>query len=396
MDKHYQIITVNHTKLPSIMESYKFLHDMSNRHTNFIPHKVDKPLIIYGAGNLGKMAKEYFDILNITISLITDKHPEQYINDTFWNNIKIISPEDVPYEQRKSSLLAICIVTSSFSEINKSLKEQGWNDTIPFYDISQSYTNIHPLNNGWYEKLTKDDISNIENILSKLEDNISRAHYLQFIAWHTLREEWIFKDAPIIADNRYFIPEVLSVLNDREVFVDIGAHHGEVILKFLKITNNKYSKIWAFEPDKINISNLYNNYKDSKYHINIEQTALGNLPRLEKKKFYSSGYSSQISDLGKTEVNVEELDIFHIPSTFIKIHTEGYELPILYGALRTITKNRPILAVTIYHSKEGLWKIPYHLITILDNYIFYFRLHSWYGTGAVIYAIPNERINPYE
>jgi len=46
---------------------------------------------------------------------------------------------------------------------------------------------------------------------------------------------------------------------------------------------------------------------------------------------------------------------------------------------------------TVYHNEDGIWKTAHWLMDTLPDYRFLFRAHSWCGTGAVIYAIPEER-----
>jgi hypothetical protein len=47
--------------------------------------------------------------------------------------------------------------------------------------------------------------------------------------------------------------------------------------------------------------------------------------------------------------------------------------------------------VTVYHNADGIWKTPAWLMETLPGYRFLFRAHSWCGTGAVIYALPEEK-----
>lgn len=395
IEKGSKYVVTIYTSIPDQCTTCKLLHNISKRSISFSPCKVDKPLVLYGAGNLGKMAKEYFDKIGIPFLFVIDTNPDSPRKDPFWKDVRILEANNVPIDQRESCLLAVCVATTPFSEISIPLKMQGWNDIVPFYDITCAYNDIHPLDNGWYvEQLNTEDVTNIEFILSKFEDNISRAHYLQFIAWHCLREEWFFDGAPVTTDNRYFIPEVLSVICDHEIFVDIGAHHGEVIYRFLDIINNKYNDInkygdiYAIEPDKENFDNLVC-IKDTKIHL--LQHALGS--EIERKRFYQGlGYTSQLSELGQVDIDVICLDDLLIPATFIKIHAEGWEYDIINGGLDTIINNRPILTITSYHNRKGLWNLPNQIMTKFKDYIYYFRLHSWHGTGSVIYAIPKERI----
>jgi FkbM family methyltransferase len=397
MDKQYKSIIFD--KNLNIEESYKLLDEIQkklNEKQNIksdINYKIDRPIILYGAGNLGKMAKRYFDKLEVPILFIVDSNTES-INDPFWDNIKIFKPNEIPLHTRLKCITIVCIVTRPFMEIYNILNTFAFKNIIPFYDITLFYQDKHPLNNGWMiNKLDIQDIIKIRYILSKLKDDISRSHHLQFVAWHCLREEWIFKNVSILNDNRYFIPEIISILNDNEIFVDIGAHHGEVTLKFMDIVYNKFDNILLIEPDRDNIDNLVDNIKENihNYNISLIPIAIGEKNEEQKNFYCGLDYASQFSNISNDYVRVKKIDDLNINPTFIKIHTEGNEIDIINGGIKTINKNRPIITTTYYHNSNGLWKSIYQLMTTLKDYIFYTRLHSWCGTGAVIYAIPKER-----
>ncbi|MFM2280519.1 MAG: hypothetical protein RLZZ444_2750, partial [Pseudomonadota bacterium] len=74
-----------------------------------------------------------------------------------------------------------------------------------------------------------------------------------------------------------------------------------------------------------------------------------------------------------------------------KLHLEGHELEALKGGVETMTRHRPVVAATVYHNADGLWRTAHWLQLHLADYRLLFRLHSWCGTGAVLYAIPAER-----
>jgi len=108
-------------------QACQILHEMPKT-SYFVPRKVDKPLILYGAGNLGKMAKEYFDRLKIPIAAVVDMRPGLCVNDPFWKQI-VVLPDDIPHAQRASSLLVICVATSPLSEITAPLRATGCSRT---------------------------------------------------------------------------------------------------------------------------------------------------------------------------------------------------------------------------------------------------------------------------
>ena len=127
--------------------------------------------------------------------------------------------------------------------------------------------------------------------------------------------------------------------------------------------------------------------KDSQSRIQVMATVVGQ--KTETRRFFEGlGYASQLSELGGTNVEVTSIDEMKINPTFMKFHLEGCELSALKGAKNTILKCRPIIVTTSYHNDEGIWKLPMWLMSIIPDYRFYFRLHSWCGTGGVVYGLP--------
>jgi FkbM family methyltransferase len=226
-------------------------------------------------------------------------------------------------------------------------------------------------------------------VFFSLADDASRAHYVQFLAWRKLRVELLFSGLEINNNNRFFIPEVLEALREDEIFIDCGAHHGSVTEKFLKFVSNKYKAIIAIEPDNINFETLKTKLEGSP-NINLMKCALGD--RNGQGKFYQGfDFASKLSDVGNDMVKIITLDSLNISGTFIKMHLEGGDLKALIGAIKTVQQYRPIVAVTIYHNADGVWETPFFLMNNTSNYQYYMRLHSWGGTGAVFYAIPEEK-----
>jgi FkbM family methyltransferase len=381
---------------PGKSESIKLLQRIyENKAINAI-RKIDKPFVIYGAGNLGKMAIEYFKIIGKSPVLIIDKlYDNTFTNNTF-ENIKISSLDNVSFEIRQRSLIIITIVNSSYIEILNFLLSKGYKDIVHFYDVTEAYKDIHPLSNGWIlSNFDNNDFEKTSDVLTIWNDDVSRAHHLQFIAWHRLREEWVFNNSVIDVNNRYFTSEVNNILNDDEALLDVGAHKGEVSQKFIINVNNKYKKIWMIEPDTINYSEIINNL-NFKNEIRLKKIEIINRAVSDNnfnEIFYDGlGYSSQFSKFGNKNINVVTIDQLKLSPSFIKMHLEGWELGALKGAINTILTNKPIMAITCYHNSLGVWQIPLWLMNLkFDDSTFYkysFRLHGWCGTGGVVYCIP--------
>lgn len=77
----------------------------------------------------------------------------------------------------------------------------------------------------------------------------------------------------------------------------------------------------------------------------------------------------------------------------IKMDIEGAEPKALAGALQTIKRFRPQLAISIYHQPDHFLDIPQFLGASLENYRFYVRNYHFISNETILYAIPGER-NP--
>lgn len=386
---------MNFGTLPGPEEALKILREIASRPIKQAARKIDKPLALYGAGKLGKMAIELLERVGSPPGLIIDANPETLAADPFWRGRKIVAPAEVPIETRTSHLLAVSIATLPFEELAATLADQGWEDIVPFYDIAEAYTNVYPLSNGWIlDRLDAADVSATAEVFDRWSDNISRAHHLQFLAWHRLREDWTFSGAPVNITDRYFIPEVVRVLNDQETFLDVGAHCGEVSERFRSMVNHRYRDVWMAEPDPDNAAKLKENLKGlpESERIRNHLLEIAVASKSGKGKFFSGlGYASQLSTFGTTVADVKTIDELNLTPSFIKLHIEGFELNALKGAKSTLNRNNPIIAATCYHNSDGLWALPKWLNENLNGYIQSIRMHSWCGTGAVVYAVPIER-----
>ena len=190
---------------------------------------------------------------------------------------------------------------------------------------------------------------------------------------------------------QYFDDElILPLLNDAEVFVDIGAFTGDTAEIFFDHVKNKYAHYYAFEPDKENSEKalaLFANKRDVTF---------------EKKGVYSKttviGFngahtsSSGISEESGYYIEVVSLDEYfngkpHVP-TFIKMDIEGAEAEALKGCERLIREHKPKLAVCVYHKPGDIYELPELIQSFRGgDYKFYLRHYSDSFNETVLYAV---------
>jgi len=351
-----------------------------------------RSVVLYGAGELGRLALDFLIHVGIKVEFALDRAARD--GDLLGGLIPVYRPEQSP--GLDNHLILVTTVNVPYSEISEQLKKRGLKRVLPFYDYALQFADRHPLNNGWFSgPLTIDDQRNITKVISGFWGARSLAAYLQFLAWRVLREDWVFDDAVVFNGDRFFIDPVQEILSDEECFLDVGAYDGRAFLHFLTVTGEKFNSALLIEPDEKNFLSLQQTIEKLPQEIVKRITLLnGALSSASGKHAFAQGFdfASRLWDIKQNEVEVFRLDDLKFPVSFIKMHIEGEEYEALKGGLTQIKTHRPILAITVYHNRDGLWKTPMLLQETLSEYIFVFRMHSWCGTGAVIYGIPKERL----
>lgn len=384
--------------VPGIDQSLMLLDSIAGATPELPVVPWDMPLALYGAGNLGRMARDFLQAVWLDVDFVVDRNAAALKDNPDWQGVTLYHPDEVPEALKRSHLLLVSVVLAPFVPIEATLLDAGFQQVVPFYDFAENFRHIHPLSNGWYAgPFDALDREMTATALEGWSDNASRAHHLAFLAWRRLRQEWTFEAAPVNTQNRFFIPEITGALHDQEVYLDGGAHHGSVIEKFDHFTRGRWKRIVAIEPDQIN-GGVLADYVDRAWpdrSARRPEMFAGVLGAASGTALFRGGlgYASQVSALGDQEEEVQAIDDLSLQPSFIKLHLEGYELEALKGARQTLLKQRPIVVATVYHNDDGIWRTPMWLMKTLVNYRLLFRVHSWCGTSAVIYAIPTERMD---
>jgi len=122
-------------------------------------------------------------------------------------------------------------------------------------------------------------------------------------------------------------------------FVDIGAHVGLWSMQ----AAIDFNKIFAFEPHPLH-ANLYEkNMQGQKY--TLHRVALGGRKDSIALKG-EPGSSGDTHVAGPGDIQMRTLDSYRLRRIdLLKIDTEGYELPILKGAVETLKRCRPVIVV---------------------------------------------------
>lgn len=194
---------------------------------------------------------------------------------------------------------------------------------------------------------------------------------------------------------QYFAPEFMKY-GEEEVFVDAGCCDLNS-----SITLGKYcprvKKVYAFEPDPANYQRCLE-AKEKQNFTAAEIFPFGTWSERTQLHFNATGDGSShlVKNVNEGEcitVPVMAIDEAVDPNervTMIKMDVEGAELESLKGARETILRDRPKLAICIYHKPEDLVEIPLYIKQLIPEYKLYIRHHSYAEWETVLYAVMPE------
>lgn len=342
-----------------------------------------KEIYIYGTGVSSRKLKELIEKENIDVKILG--FIDSYAKSSDNNNIKVFNIND--FKDLNKTVVICTYYEEWIDEIIDILAHKNINDYFinmiildPMYQLTKSNHSILE--------------SKISFINSKLENEVDCK------IWKSVVDT--------LLDNK----------NNKELFTNYYEHGHQQYLDCIKIHNNDivieggvFDGITSLKiADKLTNGRLYGfdpliaNEKDELFHnskIEIIKKALWNkntdlyFVHNGAGSYVTEDYSKHVTSKNFTEITAVTIDTFIEDNQlnnfdFLKLDVEGAETNVLLGGIKSIKKYRPTLAISIYHSLDDFFDIPFFLMKELNNYNFNIRLYSGALMDTIIYAIPKE------
>jgi len=198
--------------------------------------------------------------------------------------------------------------------------------------------------------------------------------------------------------------------SEDEIYVDGGAFTGYTIAQFVRAVSGKFRHIHSFEPSDENnrtiktmLFGLQNDYLQplhSRVTLHekglwdrgatllfnpcqaVEPDGKGAIVNPSSAHIVEAGVVGHIYDKQQEAERSVQIPVTTIDAatnreaTFIKLEIEGSELRALNGAKETIAKNRPKMAISIYHKPEDLETLLDFVLETGQDYRLGFRQHN--------------------
>lgn len=225
----------------------------------------------------------------------------------------------------------------------------------------------------------------IETVKNMLADEESKIVFTKLIH---MRQYYDIKDIPPYNHfDQYFSKDIISFTDD-EVFLDCGAFNGYTSIDFIKRCPH-YSKIVLFEPQKNILPILKKRMKRYQQVFIIPKDCADGEYTAQLSLAGESSTVTNTTDNSTCEISLTSID--SCPecnnATFIKMDIEGSEYDALNGAKKTIKKNKPKLAISIYHSDEDMLRLAEYIHELVPEYRLFIRAHRPGIAETVLYAV---------
>jgi FkbM family methyltransferase len=335
-------------------------------------------IVMIGAGFDGNMALEELEELGENIAYVCDNDPakktQQYYRSEKkqkWIPCKLVEEID-PSKQNVLYLIATRVY---YRELANQLEHMGITD----YMSSNLYLRSKEWENGklLYDSLRREASKKTLCTLLTIDFTGDRELYYE-----------------IYQREQYFgIPEFLK-MDSQEVLCEVGAYMGETLEKYIWERSAQFKQIYAFEPSDREykatmqrLKRLKAEWAISDDRIHVVKAAVGEMCGTQYMS-ETEGAVSKVEQNGEKEVQMVNLDTFFEKESvsFLIADIEGYEMHLLNGMEQVIQRDKPKVAIAVYHRPLDLWKIQQKLASLRSDYRFDLVHHGVGGSETVLYA----------
>ena len=357
------------------------------------------PIVLLGAGQLGRRTLRALERVGRPAVAVADNNAALWGTEV--ENVRVYSPAEAASRFGKVATFVVSIWraggTHRYEQSRRQLHELG----------CERITSIAPLAWKYAEAMLPhycldlphrvlEEAASVRAAVGLLGDARSRLEYRAQLRFRLLAD---FDCLPHPDQEPQYLADGLFAYSDDEDFVDGGAYNGDTLRSYLS-SRDRFASYTALEPDPPNFEALqrYVSSLPSDVASRIELLALAAYSSRQRMRIAWSGSAAAalVAADGPPDPNdVECVTLDELFAgrrmSFLKLDIEGAEPDAITGAAAVIRRDRPIIAVCVYHLQNHLWRIPLLIASLVGDYRFHLRPYNEEGWDLVCYAVPRER-----
>jgi FkbM family methyltransferase len=345
-------------------------------------------IYIYGTGTFARQVHEFCNQIGLKIEGFAD-----HIKNTNKVGMNILGVDELPTHNDVIVILGVCNLFGDLQKISEMIlsRNSSINVVTPVQFAKICHSSGLLLENYWLsgniEYLTHNNqkVLDVKNILS---DAQSQDLFDQIVKYRT---DGFVSDLPKPENlEDQYLPSGLSTPPDLLNMLELGSFKGEDLKRFLGRSKNLEFAI-CIEPDLENYVDLVSQVSELE-NPNVFPIPVGAWNVTSRLKFESNGGSdARVSESAESSIMVIKMDelIGSRYINYIKMDIEGSEIPAIDGLKKTIFKQNPHLAISVYHKPHDILEIPLKVNEIAPGaYSFFLRVYGHQTFETVLYCIP--------
>lgn len=342
-----------------------------------------RPLCIFGGGLLGRQICIWLIRNGIRPKCFCDNNPALH-GKALFEDIRCVPFQELLKEKESIYVIVGLGDPDAARAVNLQLK-----------DFKYVMRNPLGLSAYWCQTF---DISGdvftegVHNVLAHVADEESRTLY-RILTNLRLQTHVLDYPADILSryyrKGQYIVRDIIDY-NRIKTYVDCGAYNGDSLRDFINL--GTHASYYCFEMDRLvfgELANCANEYRGE--NINLYPCGIGET--VGKASYIPDDTGgSTISNCGTDTVQIVSLDSINWDKKidFIKMDIEGAEESAIRGAKNLIKRDRPILAISIYHNFSQFVNVVRMIQDIEPQYQIYIRQHKCTMDDTVCYAVWKE------
>jgi FkbM family methyltransferase len=297
-----------------------------------------------------------------------------------WRGLPTVSTEELP----PSAIVINCSTSISPIDVEQKIKLAGKAALVSIHELI--YAAAGGIAQPWFVCDQRQDWKLFEAewsaVFASLHDEPSRQALLDVVRYRLTANTRIMQNYKVRMEDQYFEP-FLDLRS--EVFVDAGGFDGDTTEQFCR-RHPDYLKVHLFEPSQRNMraANIrLGAYRDIIFHQEGLSDRAGGMTFDAE-----AGSASAVTSGSGEEVQMTTLDLAVTePVTLIKMDLEGWEMTALAGCEQHIRKDRPKLAIAVYHRASDFRTIWRYARSLHPDYKVYLRHYTQGWSETVMFFV---------
>lgn len=334
--------------------------------------ETDKPIVMYGMGDGAEKILRVMEKMNIRPAEFMAS--DEFVRGHSFHGYRVKKLSEIE-AQYDDFIIVICFGTA-LPEVLERIAE-----------LSEKYEVVAPdvpvVGGGLFDSdYISDHECDIMMLRPMFADEKSREVFDALLKYRITGDISVLRGCETGKDEAYSLLKIGSA----ETYVDLGAYNGDTVEEFLQLTNRRFKKIYALEPDKRSYSKLRRRHyalgSAIFEHINAAAWCEDETLTFYRRAGRGSSLSETPSEqtLG-TPVEIQGRSVDSIlggeAATLIKYDVEGSEKQALLGSAETIKKYKPRLIVSLYHRTEDMVDLPLLIKELNPEYKMFLRHHPY-------------------